>query len=188
MANRATRLHDDFIRALNLIDLEFSAKRFGGASDRKVIEAWRALFGEFGNGPPEDNQDIHLARAWNERVSDRIVDLLSAMSTALGYTFSTEELRRGIYYPKGRVDLEQSQLAIMHGLSNIIQGKASLPMAIKEFPVSPELALAQAELARKAAGAYDERDGALRIKQIDNAPPKPPRPPIFGSGLKHQAD
>lgn len=39
MANRATRLNDDYVKALNSIDLEFSPKRFGGAADRKVIEA-----------------------------------------------------------------------------------------------------------------------------------------------------
>jgi hypothetical protein len=62
MANRATRLSDDFVRALNLIDLEFSPKRFRGSVDRMVIDAWRALFGELGNGPPDDNQDLNLAR------------------------------------------------------------------------------------------------------------------------------
>jgi hypothetical protein len=92
MANRATRLSDEYVRALNLIDLEFSPKRFGGSADRKVIHAWRALFGELGNGPPDDNQDMNIARAWNERVTERLVDLLSEMSTALGYTFSEEEL------------------------------------------------------------------------------------------------
>jgi hypothetical protein len=163
MANRATRLHDDFIRALNLIDLEFSAKRFGGAADRKVIDAWRALFGELSNGPPDDNEDVNLARAWNDRISDRLVDLLSAMSTALGYTFSAEELRRGIYYPKGRFDLEQSQLAIMHGLSKIIQGHASLPMKITEVPGSGETAQLQTTLNEKMLRAYDE-DGSLKVR------------------------
>jgi hypothetical protein len=163
MANRATRLHEDFIRALNLIDLEFSAKRFGGAADRKVLDAWKALFGELSNGPSDDNEDINLARAWNDRVSDRLVDLLSAMSTALGYTFSAEELRRGIYYPKGRVDLEQSQLAIMHGLSKIIQGRASLPMKITEVPGSGETAQLQTTLNERMLRAYDE-DGSLKVK------------------------
>jgi hypothetical protein len=163
MANRATRLSDDYVRALNLIDLEFSPKRFAGALDRKVIEAWRALFGELTNGPPDGNEDVNLARAWNNRVTDRLVDLLSAMSTALGYTFSAEELRRGIYYPKGRVDLEQSQLAIMHGLSKIIQGSASLPMRITEVPGSGETAQLQATLNEKMLHAYDG-DGSLRVK------------------------
>jgi hypothetical protein len=41
-------------------------------------------------------------------------------------------------------------------------------MAVTDFPaVSPELAQAQADLARKAAAAYDEQDGALKVKQID---------------------
>jgi hypothetical protein len=85
------------------------------------------------------------------------------MSTALGYTFSAEELRRGIYYPKGRVDLEQSQLAIMHGLSNIIQGKASLPMKITEVPGAGETAELQKTLNEKMVGAYAD-DGSLKVK------------------------
>jgi hypothetical protein len=85
------------------------------------------------------------------------------MSTALGYTFSTEELRRGIYYPKGRVDLEQSQIAILHGLSSIIQGRASLPMKITEVPVSAEAAQLQATLNEKMLGAYHE-DGSLKVR------------------------
>ncbi|SDC02277.1 hypothetical protein SAMN05216337_100146 [Bradyrhizobium brasilense] len=168
MANRATRLNDDYVRALNSIDLEFSPKRFGGSADKKVIDAWRALFGELANGPPDDNQDLNLARAWNDRVSDRLVDLLAVMSTALGYTFSAEELRRGIYYPKGRVDLEQSQLAIMHGLSKIIQGKASFPMKITDVPVSAEATTLQATLNEKMISAYHE-DGSLKVR-IQNAP------------------
>jgi hypothetical protein len=165
MANRATRLHDDFIRALNLIDLEFSAKRFGAAADRKVVDAWRALFGELANGLPDDNDDIHVARAWNSRVSDRLVDLLAAMSTALGYTFSAEELRRGIYYPKGRVDLEQSQLAIMHGLSKIVQGQAALPMKITEVPEPGDLTRLQLALNEKMLSAYGD-DGAFKVKVV----------------------
>ncbi|MDE5454028.1 hypothetical protein GWE18_14350 [Bradyrhizobium sp. CSA112] len=136
-----------------------------GGSDRKVIDAWRALFGELGNGPPADNQDLNVVRAWNDRVADRLVDLLSAMSTALGYTFSTEELRRGIYYPKGRVELEQAQLAIMHGLSNIIQGRAALPMKITEVPGAGETATLQATLNEKMLGAYAE-DGSLKVKVV----------------------
>jgi hypothetical protein len=101
----------------------------------------------------------------NDRVSDRLVDLLSAMSTALGYTFSAEELRRGIYYPKGRLDLEQSQLVIMHGLSKIIQGSASLPMRITQVPGSEETAKLQATLNEKMLGAYGE-DGSFKVTVV----------------------
>jgi hypothetical protein len=112
MANRATRLNDDFVRALNLIDLEFSPRRFGGGRDRTVINAWRALFGELSAGAGQDAKE-DAVRAWRQRVEDRLVSLLAAMSAALRYDFAEEELRRGIYYPQGRVDLENSQIAVL---------------------------------------------------------------------------
>jgi hypothetical protein len=63
MANRATRLNDDYIRALNLIDLEFSpGKLRSGSKDRDVINAWRSLLGELNQGPgdqaPEADQGV----------------------------------------------------------------------------------------------------------------------------------
>jgi uncharacterized protein DUF6680 len=170
MANRATRLNDDYVRALNLIDLEFAPKRMGGAADRQVISAWRSLFGELTNAPPDDNEDLAIARAWNFRIGDQLVELLSAMSASLGYRFTREELRRGIYYPKGRADIEQVQTEIMHGLSALLKGAAALPMAIKEFPVDREAAEAQLEMLRKTASAYD--GGALRVVQVKMAPKK----------------
>jgi hypothetical protein len=46
MTNRATRLSDAYVQALNQIDLEFDARK-----DKKVIEKWRALFGELNDAP-----------------------------------------------------------------------------------------------------------------------------------------
>jgi len=64
MSNRATRLHDDFIRALKPDrSSNFRRRDSEARADRKVIDAWRALFGELGNGPPDDNDDVNLARA-----------------------------------------------------------------------------------------------------------------------------
>jgi len=37
------------------------------------------------------------------------------MSRALGYDFSEEQLRHGIYFPRGRFDLQQTQLAVLNG-------------------------------------------------------------------------
>lgn len=58
MSNRATRLNDDFVRALNMIDVEFIPAKFGGKKDQEVINAWRSLFGEYGavdpNAPDEE--------------------------------------------------------------------------------------------------------------------------------------
>ena len=86
-----------------------------------------------------------------------------AMSKALGYSFSDEELRRGIYYPQGRVKLEQSQTAVLDGLRMALEGKAPIPMKITEFPTSPELLAAQIALTENSAKAYGE-DGALKVR------------------------
>jgi hypothetical protein len=179
MSNRATRQHDDYVKALNLIDLEFSPRRFSGASDRPVIDAWRELFGELGQGLAEDEEDINRIRAWHQRCDDKLVALLSAMGKAVGYKFSNEELRRGIYYPRGRAELEQSYIAFMHGISRIIRGNDAIPMKITEVPGAGETAQLQKTLNEKMLSAYDA-DGALKVKvQSQEQPPTrrtPPRP------------
>ena len=50
MANRATRLADDNIKALNLIDMEFRQRIIPSRKNRAVLAAWRDLFGELTRG------------------------------------------------------------------------------------------------------------------------------------------
>jgi hypothetical protein len=88
------------------------------------------------------------------------------MSKALGYDFSEEQLRRGIYYPKGRVDLEQTQLAILNGLRQILEGRAALPMKVTEIPSSPELIAAQIAMMQKTTASYGE-NGALKVQVVE---------------------
>lgn len=130
-----------------------------------------ALFGEYHNSP-RDTASADELRAWNERIGERVVDLLSAMSKAPGYDFSDEQLRRGIYYPKGRADLEQTQLVILNSLRKIVEGGASLPMKVTEIPSSPELLAAQIEMMKKSAGAYGD-DGALKVRMVEGRNNKP---------------
>ena len=163
MANRATHLADDYVKALNLIDIEFLPGRFRSRKNRAVINAWRALFGELNNGLRQGETDQQLINAWNQRCDDRLVELLAAMSDALGYSFSQEELRRGIYYPRGHVEREQAQLAILNGVRLIVEGRQSLPINITEAPGSPELAQLQSQLTEKMVTAYGE-DGALKVR------------------------
>ncbi|HWK87018.1 MAG TPA: DUF6680 family protein [Xanthobacteraceae bacterium] len=130
MSNRATRLNDEFIRSLNLIDLVFTRKK-----DQRVTHAWRALFGELNN--PIVNADENDARRSNDRIDDRLVHLLKEMSLVVGLSnFSDEQIRRGIYYPMGRVNLEGTQMAVLLGVRDLLQGRTALPMKVTEFPPS----------------------------------------------------
>ncbi|MCP3370783.1 DUF6680 family protein [Bradyrhizobium cajani] len=165
MANRATRISPEFVRGLNLIDIEFLPAGFGGAKDRKVIDAWQEFLGELTHGTTIGADQPSIA-AWNQRCEDKVVELLYAMSVSLNYSLTREQLRRGIYHPQGAVEREQAQLEILHGLRKLLTGQASIPMAIKELPTTPEFAQAQVDFIRKAAGAYDEKSGALRIKDV----------------------
>ena len=61
------------------------------------------------------------------------------------------------------MDLENSQIAILHGLSKIIEGKGALPMKITEVPVSQEAAQLQATLNEKMLGTYDQ-DGSFKVR------------------------
>ena len=167
MANRATRLADDYVKALNLIDIEFLPGKIGNTKNRAVINTWRALFGELQNGMRQGETDSQIITAWNQRCDDRLVELLAAMSTALGYPFSLEELRRRIYYPRGHVEREAAQLAILNGVRLLVDGKQALPMKITEAPASPELAKLQSQLTEKMVTAYGE-DGALKVRILQN--------------------
>ena len=168
MANRATRLADDYVRALNLIDIEFLPGTFRPAKDRMVINAWRSLFGELNKGLKQGETDVQAIGSWHQRCDDRLVELLAAMSAALGYSFSSEDLRRGIYYPQGHVEREHAQLAILNGVRLLMEGKQSLPMKITEAPVSPELTKLQSQLTEKMTNAYAD-DGALKVRILERA-------------------
>ena len=157
MTNRATRLSDGYVQALNQIDLEFHSK-----ADKPVIDGWRKLFGELNNTPVEVD-DRAIVFAWNARVNDKLVDLLLAMSKSLGRSHSEEEIRRGIYYPKGRVDLEQSQLAVLSGLQKLLDGTTSLKVENSGVTGPSDLHLA---VLHKLHDAYDET-GALRVTFVN---------------------
>src|SRR5262249_36000460 len=103
-------------------DLEFGQAR--SAKDKAVINAWRSPFGEY--GVKVDPLDPASVNQWTQRIEDRLVALLLAMAKAVGYDFSEEQLRRGIYYPKGRVDLEENQLAVIQGIRRLVDGTAAI--------------------------------------------------------------
>ena len=168
MTNRATRVSDDNVKALNAIDLAFRAGRLPSNKDRAVREAWRSLFGELTQGlvgVDERNQD-NINR-WNDRVNDFYVQLERAMARALGYKFTDEELRRGIYYPRHHNEREQAQLAILHNLKLLLGGETAINMRVKELPVTAEAAATEEALQRKLMAAYAD-DGSLKITVVND--------------------
>jgi hypothetical protein len=113
---------------------------------------------------PIDEPQANMA--WNRQCEIYLVDLLSAMSRALGNHFTTEELKRGVYYPKAKVELEQAQLGVLHGARAMLEGKTQLQMRVVEFPSDPTIAKAQAALLQNMSKSYTE-NGELRVRISD---------------------
>lgn len=140
MANRATPIAPERIQALNMIDLEFRQNRFGRRSskDMAVITAWKSLLDELNGGISQTVTDPATIDAWQRRCDDLSVDLLFALSNALGYEFSKVELKRGIYYPRGHGMRQASQDSILTNLEKLLAGNTSLNMEVTRFPVSED--------------------------------------------------
>lgn len=175
MANRATRLADEHVKAINMIDLAFLPKGLNAKKNKEVLAAWRSLFGELTRGLHENDTDPDRIRAWTDRCDAFYVILLSKISAALGYRFTDEELRRGVYYPRGHGEREAAQLAILRGLSLILEGKESLQMRLTSAPGAAEIAELQKKLTERMVDAYDA-DGALKVRiKTSDAPPEAAR-------------
>jgi hypothetical protein len=172
MSNRATRLTDDNIKALNAIDLEYRPRLIPSRRDRAVVSAWRSLFGELTQGLRDAGPDPNAATigAWNERCREHYVRLESTMATSLGFRFTDEELRRGIYYPQGHQEREAAVLAILHNLKRLLLGETAINMKVKEVPGAPETAAVQAALLERMSRSYAD-DGSLKVSVVTGEMP-----------------
>ena len=125
MATRATRLDVKHIEALNMIDIEFF-------KNKKITEAWKLLLDNFANYP-KDTKDPNYQVQFNSCVkeSDNLfVNLLHEMAKSLNYTFGKVYLKRGIYIPKGQVNIIMDQEFIRHAFVEVLSGKRSIPIEI----------------------------------------------------------
>ncbi len=147
MATRATNLSPSHVEALNAVPIDFY-------KDKKVMDAWEEYFAHLTN-VPADNP------TWGPKRLDLFVKLLAAIGSRVGYDFNVAQMNR-IYFPTAHGDLENDQNFIRRGIVALLKGEANLPMAVKEFPASPEVLDAQKALFEKLSKAYAE-DGSLRV-------------------------
>ena len=69
---------------------------------------------------------------------DLFMDLLHQISLFLGYGFSRAQLERDIYSPRAHGELETDQTIIRKGLVSLLNGEASLPLAVRELPATAD--------------------------------------------------
>lgn len=138
MATRATRLDPDHVHALNRIDLDFgAARRRQSAREREVIHRWKLYADQLNAALPERPTEAQ-GEAWAQRTDDLFIELLFALSNALGYSFDRVQLRRAVYRPVAHGQIETRQETIQRGIAGLFTGQTTLPMRVTEFPFQPD--------------------------------------------------
>jgi hypothetical protein len=124
MATRAVRAaSNEHVQALNLIELVFRNR-----SERPVRDAW-AIYFDFLLQRTQMETPAEV-KAWNEKATDLLVTLLSAMAMALHYDFDEVKLKRGAYHPQAHQDELSARKLIRTGLINVLKGDQAVPMKV----------------------------------------------------------
>ncbi|RUO80940.1 hypothetical protein CWI84_02170 [Idiomarina tyrosinivorans] len=134
MSTRATRLTQEHVAALNMIDIEFYGKnRFGKRNqsdgEKNITNAWKIYNDHLNNKKPDDRVE-----AWIDKGDELFTSLLYAMAQHLGYEFDEVQLKRDCYRPIAHGNIELEQHKLRQGLVDVLEGKKPLPMAITYLP------------------------------------------------------
>lgn len=107
MATRLSPLAPAHVQALNSIDVVFSRR-----GDQKIRDAWRKVLDQI-------NVDPNTA-GWLDKLNDLKVDLYQVMGARVGYTFTTDYLKRQAYLPRHYTDTETDAIHIRQTLAKIL--------------------------------------------------------------------
>ncbi len=172
MTTRRSRMAPDHIKALNMLDVEFSGN---DRKEREVVDAWKAYLDHL-------NDSSMSAEVWGTRGDDLFVDLIYAVANAVGYEFDKTHLRRSAYYPRGYGEAEWDVQQIRSGFREVLEGKRSIPVWVDgsglENPVQSPLAGPQS--LSRSIEEEDEESAAGRLSA-------PPSDGDNGSGGPHGA-
>lgn len=162
MATRATRLSPGHVEALNAIPVEFHGRN---KKLKAIIDQWHTYLNWL-NKSGLDEQVLTVER------QKSFIDMLHAISTYLGYSFTRTDLENDVYYPNGHVLIEDDQQVIRRGFAQLLKGEISIPMAVKEFPVDAQ-ALANQVGLQKALLEWLEGQRVVEVRTSTTEPAEP---------------
>jgi len=129
MSTRATRVSNEHVASLNMIDIEFYGRKILGTriqtpKEKTVTNAWKNY---------NDHLNSQYAPAqfpvWVERGEQLFTSLLYKMSKSLGYDFDEVQLKRDCYRPMAHGNLEEDQYKLRKALLELMAGTRSLPVS-----------------------------------------------------------
>ncbi len=133
--NGSARVSPEHVRALNMIDLEFSGIRLvrkpkPSAAEKEALTAWKAYREQLNT--PYDRTSEEESKAWARRCDDLFLKLLVAMSKALGYSYDAVDLKRDAYAPIAFSNWEDEQSVLRRFLVEVATGQRAIPMEFRQ--------------------------------------------------------
>ncbi len=135
MSTRAERLSRNHVQALNMIDIEFYGRRIFGIRiqsprEKSVTNSWKNY-----NQYLNEKDNYESLDLWLKKGDEQFTKLLYEMSQAIGYDYDEVQLRQDCYRPEAHFTIENTQLEVLSGLAEVLNGNRSLPMSVTHFPV-----------------------------------------------------
>lgn len=129
MSYRGDMASKPYIRALNMIDVEFHSS---SSDTKQILGAWKAYLDHMANAPkdqddPRYNEKIEI---WHSKSPDMQSDLLYAMGKYLGYEFEKLHIKRGAYWPIAVKGESEQHMKIRNGLAAIFDGNYAIPVTL----------------------------------------------------------
>lgn len=117
MQLRGQAMHAEHVRALNVVQLEFS-------DSAKVIESWRSFIVHV------ETDGAGNVGAWNQKYQDLLTQLLLNMAKDLKVAGDEIDLRRGGYYPSGWAFQQKRIEAAQEFVEALSNGTKAVPIVV----------------------------------------------------------
>jgi hypothetical protein len=141
MSTRAERLNRDHVKALNMIDIEFYGRmipfirtRYQTRSEQDVTHAWKSY-----NSHLNQKDEYESIDQWLKKSDELFTSMLYAIAQCLNYDYDKVQLQRDCYRPMAHGNLENTQLAILDGLDQVVNKGRPLPMYIANIPAQDQV-------------------------------------------------
>ncbi len=122
MSSRAVWISDRHVEALNSIDVVF-------AEDTNICTLWKKVLEHAGTDK--------TTPGWADNFDTLRADLYQAIGNKLGYRYTTEYIKRGIYLPEQHLNIIVNQNRVLDGLASALDG-GRLRVEVREQEASPD--------------------------------------------------
>lgn len=140
MSTRAERLNRDHVQALNMIDIEFYGRllpliktRYQTKTEQAVTHAWKIY-----NNHLNHKDDYESLDQWIKKGDELFTNMLYAITQSLNYDYDKVQRQRDCYRPIAHGNIENTQLAILDGLDQLVNKGRPLPMYVVNLPTQDQ--------------------------------------------------